>query len=183
MILENKINFKNCKEFLKNKLNEKQLKAIEPIINKLKIFSFYSNNSNINNIFSHNENKNNDKTKTICIEYYLPNLNNNSIAIIENSDNINEDIYGKQAKFIKKDIEYNSLLSMFSCNIESKNGNYDLLFYKNDFDNLDNFLKLKVKAIYLPSNFDESDIKLIKCILENNDIKLYKIIEDNYLLI
>ena len=33
LILENKIKFKSCKEFLKNKLSEKQLKAIEPIIN------------------------------------------------------------------------------------------------------------------------------------------------------
>ena len=66
---------------------------------------------------------------------------------------------------------------MFSDNIESKNGDYNLLCCK------DNFLELKVKAIYLPSNFDESDIKLIKLILNDKDIKLYKIVEGNYLLI
>ena len=68
---------------------------------------------------------------------------------------------------------------MFSNGIE--NGNYNLLFYKNNFDNLDNFLELKVKAIYLPNNFDESDIKLIKLILEDKNIKLYKIVKEDYL--
>ena len=166
MILENKINFNNCKEFLKNKLNEKQIKAIEPIINKLKIFSFYSNNSNIDGILSYND-------KNVCIEYFFPKLNNNAIAIIENSDNDYKDIYGKRAEFIKEDMEYNSLLSMFSSSIDNKNGDYNLLFYK------DNFLELEVKAIYLPNNFDESDIKLIKCILDGKNIKLYKIIKYN----
>ena len=110
----------------------------------------------------------------------MQNLNNNAIAIIKNSDNNNKDIYGKRAKFIKEYMEYNSLISMFSDNIESKNGDYNLLFYK---DSLYNFLELKVKAIYLPSNFDESDIKLIKLILEGKDIKLYKIVKGNYILI
>ena len=62
---------------------------------------------------------------------------------------------------------------MFSSSIDNKNGDYNLLFYK------DNFLELEVKAIYLPNNFDESDIKLIKCILDGKNIKLYKIIKYN----
>ncbi|WP_353955165.1 hypothetical protein [uncultured Brachyspira sp.] len=170
LILENKINFKNSKELLKDKLNEKQLKAIEPIINKIKLFSF---NSKIKNISDYGNN-------TICIEYYFSKLN--SVSIIKNSDN-NKEIYGKQAKFITEDIKYDSLISIFSDN--KKAYDFNILFLIKE--NIEKFGGLKVKAIYLPNNCDEFDIKLIKCILNNDDIKLYKAVKENgsvkYLLI
>ena len=152
-IFENRIQFEDINTILKDNFTENHLRALKPILEKTDIISFYKNIDDINNW----------NTDTVCVEYELLDSN---ICIINDNNNI--DVYGKKAKFLSsnEDIEYGNLLSIFYKDRDK------IISYKKE-------LQLKVKAVYLSYSFDDSDINLMKCILKNENIKLYKMNNDN----
>ena len=152
-IFENKIQFCDSNNILKDNFTENHLRALKPILERTNIISFYKSIDDIHNWNSDD----------ICVEYELLDSN---ICIAHKNDNI--DVYGKKAKFLSsnENIEYGNLLSIFYKDRDK------IVSYKKE-------LELKVKAVYLSYSFDDSDINLMKCILKNENIKLYKMNNDN----
>ena len=152
-IFENRIQFCDSNTILKDKFTENHLRALKPILEKTNIISFYKSIDDIHNWNSDD----------ICVEYELLDSN---ICIAYRNDNTN--VYGKKAKFLlsNENIEYGNLLSIFYKDRDK------IVSYKKE-------LQLKVKAVYLSYSFDDSDINLMRCILKNENIKLYKMNNDN----
>ncbi|MDO7019935.1 hypothetical protein Q5M86_04005, partial [Brachyspira innocens] len=107
-------------------------------------------------LYSFEKSIDNLNSKTICIEYEAED------AVI--IDNIHDDkVYGKNAKFITKDddIKYESLLYIFAS---EENNILKAILLKSP----------SIKAIYFSNDFDDEDIEIIKRIINNDNIKLYK---------
>ena len=104
---------------------------------------------------------------TLCIEYQSSSDN----TVVLDSKYYNKDsIYGKNAKFLIKDETgtYDSIVSMFAY--KSYDSNYDD-YYRAVLNDDSVF---KIKSIYFSNDFDNSNIEIIRRIINNDDIKLYK---------
>ncbi|WP_039954079.1 hypothetical protein [Brachyspira hampsonii] len=114
------------------------------------------------NLSSFSSSINNLENNIICLEYETQ----DSIIIKTKNRNEEENIYGKTAKFITKEdnIHYDTLLSIFSYNSENKSDDYRVIFNN-----------IKIKNIYFPKNFDDSNIEIIRRIINDESIKLCKL--------
>ncbi len=135
-----------------------KLKAVKPIINKMNI-SFTLFSSSLNDLIDNLDNG------SICIEYEIA----SPYIIIKNKSlyGDGESIYGKRAKFLTEEdkINYEPLLSIFGCNSAS---------HRNDFISISNN-NIKIKSIYFPKTFDDSNIEIIKKIIDDKNIKLCRL--------
>ena len=155
LLLDKKIETENIFNILESTIDSGKFTAIKPVIenfNKKMNIDFSSFSSSIKNL---------DDDNIICIEYEA----SDSIIIKTKNYNEEEKIYGKTAKFITKEdnIHYDTLLSIFSYNSED----YDYRAILNNNN-------IKIKIIYFPKNFDDSNIEIIRRIINDESIKLCK---------
>ena len=152
ILLYKKAEITNAYKLLENTIESSKLKAVKPVIEKIKAASFNNYINNLNN-------------SNMCIEYEAEN------AVLMNALYYNKDsVYGKIAKFISKEdnINYETLLSMFAY--KSEYNDYDsIAIINNDAEDI------KIKSIYFSNEFDDSDIEIIRRIINDDNIKLFKL--------
>ena len=154
LLFESRADSVNSADILKNLIDNNKLKAIKPIIEKIKIssFSLYNNLTLDDN--------------TVCIEYQ-----SNNTIILDSKYYNKDNIYGKNAKFMIKDefYSYDSIISIFSYKSDDDSNYND--YYRAVLNSDSAF---KIKSVYFSSDFDNSNIEIIRRIISNNNIKLYK---------